>query len=264
MIVDFLAANADVVEQRASQGGEERRGGHRLHPAFPAMDGSADARIGRQLVVQLRLVGVLQHVHHVGTANTLRVIDTGTGETPALELFNALFAVVQHVFLAAEADRASRAGFHTSRLLADRYAVGAQGALVGLVVLLADTRYIERAAGDAIAAADAVLGLEVDDAVGVLHDGAGLRAGLEAARVGAVHAAVLADQPFQATGFVVLVLVKAHDGPGIGGQVDGVVVHAVVVADLVADVVPLRTGHLAGLAADAGGHVDQLGHFGLL
>src|SRR5690606_10075521 len=232
--------------------------------ALPAPDGAGDARVGGQLAVQVRLVGVLQHVHHVGAADALRVVDAGAGKTATLELLNAFRAVVQHVLLAAEADRAGRAGLHAGRLLADRDAVRAQGALVGLVVPLADARHVERAAGDAVAAADAVLGLEVDDAVGVLHDGARLRAGRQAARLGAVHAAVLADQPLQAAALVVLVLVEAHDGPGIGGQVDGVVVDAVVVADLVADVVPLRTGHLAGLAADAGGHVDQLGHFGLL
>src|SRR5690606_27087488 len=214
--------------------------------------------------VLFRSVGVLQHIHHMGTAHTRRVVDAGTGKPPALELFDALGAVVQHVFLAAEANRAGRAGLDTGRLLADGDTVNTQGALVGLVVLLADARHIERTTGDAVAAADAVLGLEVDDAVGVLHDGARLRADLEAAGVGAVHAAVLADQPLQATGFVVLVLVEAHDRPGIGGQLDRVVVHAVVVADLVADVVPLRAGHLAGLAADAGGYVDQLGHFGFL
>ena len=51
---------------------------------------------------------------------------------------------------------------------------------------------------------------EVDDAVGVLHDGAGRRAGLEAARVRAVHAAVLADQPFQIARLRVLPLGEAH------------------------------------------------------
>ena len=51
----------------------------------------------------------------------------------------------------------------------------------------------------------------------------------------------------------------AHDRPRLGRQVHGVVVHPMAVADFVADVVPLRTRHLAGFAADALGHVDELG-----
>ena len=45
----------------------------------------------------------------------------------------------------------------------------------------------------------------------------------------------------------------------LGGEVARVVVDAVVVADLVAQVVPLHARDLAGLAADALGDVDQLG-----
>ena len=125
--------------------------------------------------------------------------------------------------LRAEADGAGRAGLHAGRLEAHADAVGAQRALVGLVVLLADARDVERAAGDAVAAADAVLRDEVDDAVGVLDDRARRRAGLEAARVVAVHAAVLADQPLEVAvlGFD---LEEAHHGPRVGRQVARVVV----------------------------------------
>src|SRR5690606_6799077 len=145
---------------------------------------------------------------------------------------------------------AGRTGLHAGRLQPHRHPIRAQGALVGLPVLGGEPRDVERATGDAVAAADAVVLVEVDDAVGVLHDGAGARAGLQAARLGAVHAAVLADQPFEVARIRVLVLGKAHQGPGLGRQVHGVVVDAVGLAHLVADVVPLRTRHLARLAAD--------------
>jgi hypothetical protein len=78
-----------------------------------------------------------------------------------------------------------------------------------------------------------------------------------------VHAAVLADQPLEVAG-VGFVLGEAHQGPGFGAQVLRVVVGAVVVADLVAQLVPFRAGDLAGLAADALGGVDQLGDFLLI
>src|SRR5262249_9716519 len=96
-----------------------------------------------------------------------------------------------HRLLAAEGDRTGRAGLHASRLLAHRDAVRTQRALVGLVILLGNARDVERAAGDAVAAADAVLFLEIDDAVGVLDDRARRRAGLQATRIAAVHAAFL-------------------------------------------------------------------------
>ena len=105
--------------------------------------------------------------------------------------------VLLHLLLGAEHDRLGRAGLGAGRALADRDAVGAERALVGLVVDLGDARDVERASLDAIAAADAVLVDEVDDAVGVLHDRAGRRARLQAARIRAVHAAVLADQPLE-------------------------------------------------------------------
>ncbi|MNC58043.1 hypothetical protein D3C75_1077490 [compost metagenome] len=105
-----------------------------------------------------------------------------------------------------------------------------------------------------------MLGLKVDDTVGVLNDRPWLRAGFQAAGVGTVHAAVLADQPFEVAAVGVLVLGEAHQRPGFGAEVVGVVVGAGVAADLVAQLVPFRAGHLAGLAADALGGVDQLGH----
>src|SRR5690606_21941460 len=71
------------------------------------------------------------------------------------------------------------------------------------------------------------------------------------------------DQPLQVA-VVALVLGEAHQGPGLGGEVLGVIVGAVVVADLVTQFVPLRTCHLTGLAANALGGVDQFGDFLLL
>mmetsp|Transcript_12861 Transcript_12861/g.24228 ORF Transcript_12861/g.24228 Transcript_12861/m.24228 type:complete len:228 (-) Transcript_12861:1278-1961(-) len=204
---------------------------------------------------------MLQHIDHMGAAHAGRVVDARVGIAALLQVGHALGAIVEHVFLGAEADRAGRAGLGTGRLQAHADAVGAEAALVGLVVDLAETRHIEGAAGDAVAAADAMLGDEVDDAVRVLHDGARRRAALQAAGVLAVHAAVLADQPFEAV-LLDLDLGIAHHRPALRRQVARVVVGAMGFAHVVAQVVPLHAGHLAGLAADAGGHVDELGDLG--
>ena len=123
-------------------------------------------------------------------------------------------------------------------------------AFVRFVIDRADPRDVERTALDAIAAADAVLADEVDDAVGVLHDRAGRRAGLQAARILAMHAAVLADQPLEIA-LVVLPFGEAHQRPGARVQIQGIVVGALEIADLLPQVVPLHAGGLARLAADA-------------
>src|SRR5690606_12229039 len=130
-----------------------------LEPAFPAVDGRADARVGRQLLIQLRLVRVLQYVDHMGAAHPRRIVDTGTCKATALEFLDPLGTVVKHVLLAAEADGAGGAGLDAGRLLADGHPIDTQGTFVGLVVPLADARYIEGATGDTVAATDTVFGV---------------------------------------------------------------------------------------------------------
>ena len=128
---------------------------------------------------------------------------------------------------------------------------------------LTDARNVERASFDAIAAADAVLADEVDDAVGVLHDRTRRRAGLKAARILAMHAAVLADQPFEIA-LLVLPFGEAHQGPGAWVEIHGIVVGSLEIPDLGPQVVPLHAGGLARLAADAAADVDQLRHLDLV
>src|SRR6185436_16805034 len=113
-----------------------------------------------------------------------------------------------------------------------------------------------RTARPAVLAADAAVGVHVDDAVRVLHDRARRGARRETARVLAVHALVLAHEPHQRA--VLLAL----------GELDQVPVlrverrHRLVGGELLrredAEVVPLLARDLARLAADAGRRVDEL------
>ena len=137
-------------------------------------------------------------------------------------------------------------------------AVGAERAFVGFVIDLADAGDVEWTALHAIAAADAVLADEVDDAVGVLHDRPRRGAGLEATRILAMHAAVLADQPFEIA-LIVVPFGEAHQGPGVRVEIERIVVGSLETADLAAQVVPFHAGGLARLATDAAGDVDELG-----
>src|SRR5439155_18715394 len=91
-------------------------------------------------------------------------------------------------------------------------------------------------------------------------DGAGRRTGLEAAGIGAVHAAVLADEPFEILGLRVHPLREAHHREARRGEIERIVIDAVVEADLLAQVIPLKARHLAGLATDAFRYVDELCH----
>ncbi len=216
-----------------------------------------DRRVDRQMDV-LRILRVLQHVHHVRAADALRVVQARVRIAALVEVDDTIGRLVDHRLLRAEHDGAGRARLDAGRLETHRHAVGAQRALVDAMVDLRQPRHVERAAGDAVAAADAVVAVEVDDAVRVLDDRAGRRTRLQAARLLAVHAAVLADRPVEVA-VARLRLEVAHDGPCVRLEVVRVVVRAGVGAERVVEIVPLAARGLAGLAADALRDVDQLG-----
>src|ERR1700677_4828659 len=165
-----------------SRSGRERDAGYRqrLQEALPDLDKYADPGIVGQTGVERRPVGVMQHVHHMRAADARRIVKARILESARLQIDHALARPMRHVRLRTEHDRAGRTGLHASRLFANGDPVGAERALVARVVALADARDVEGATLDAIAAADAILADEIDDAIGVLHDRAGRRAGLEA------------------------------------------------------------------------------------
>src|SRR5258707_6456611 len=165
-----------------------------------------------------------------------RIVESGIGKAARLQVDDTFARPRRHVRLRSEHDRASGACLDAGRLQPDPYAVRTQGAFVRLMVDRTDPRDVERTSCNAIAAADAVLADEVDDAVGVLHDRPRRRAGFQAARILAVHAAVLADKPFQVALFI-LPFGEAHQRPGAGVEVRGIVVGALENTDLVAKVV---------------------------
>ena len=144
-----------------------------------------------------------------------------------------------------------------SRFETHRYAVVAQRALENFARLRAEFRNVERAAGHAVAATDAIRFLEIDDAVGVLHDGRVRRTRRQAARIFAVHALVFAHQQHHAAVFA-LVFVELDQVPviprrfrhGLVGVVEGGFAEGVTV--------PFQAGHFARFAADARGGVHQL------
>lgn len=69
----FVRANTDVVIHQPGKGGDKPGARKRLENALPEINRRIDFRILRQLVVQLRLVGMMQYIHHMGAAHALRV-----------------------------------------------------------------------------------------------------------------------------------------------------------------------------------------------
>src|SRR5262249_22016479 len=104
---------------------------------------------------------------------------------------------------------------------------------------------------------DAILLIEIDDAIHILDDRSVGRASAQTSRVRAVHALVLAHQPAERA-VIALVL----------GEFDQVVIVPLggrhrpvgVVEGCLAQwmIVPFHAGTFASLAADAGRHIDQL------
>src|SRR5690606_1887204 len=209
--------------------------------------------------IKLRLVGVMQDVHHVRAANAGRIIETSLVVAPRLEVFDPLLSPLLHLVLRAENNGLGRASLLTCRPKSNRDAVRAERAFVGLVVDLRDARDVEGAALHAVATADAVLLDEINDSVRILHDGAGRWARLETTRILAVHTAVLADQPLEVTGVRVLPLGVTHQRPGVRREIVGILVDPHIHADLLFEIVPREARRLTGLAADAFRNIDQLG-----
>ena len=254
------APGAQPVQEATDHAGPDR---HRadaaevLHPPGEA-DVALHLRVRRQAVVVEHLPA-WDDVHHVQPADTARVVEHRLLEPASLQLGDLRLAVRGHLLLRAEADRARRASLDAGRLHAVGDAVRAHRALVDLLRARVEAGDVERAAGDAVLAADALRLVEVDDPVLVLHDRARSGAGEQAAGLVAVHAAVLADQPGEVT-VVEVDLGEAHQVPRVGREILVALVAAEVVRLLGLEVVPLLARHLARLAADAEVDVDELGH----
>ena len=191
-------------------------------------------------------------------ADARRIVDTGLLVRSVLaKLSGAGLGEFLHVVFAAEVQTAGGARFDAGGLKAFADAVCAQCALEDALGLGIELGNIERAAGDAVAAANAFVLLEVDDAVGVLNDGAVGGTCGEAAGVGAVHALIFAHQPHQCAVFA-LVLVKEDQVPVVPASLRHGLVGVAEDGFAEGEIVPLHAGNFAGLAANAGGGVDEL------
>src|SRR5947209_11736740 len=122
------------------------------------------------------------------------------------KLPGAAFGDADHVIFGAKMQASSRTRLDARGLQPFTHAIGAERALKHLLSSGIEFRNIERTSTDAVAAANAVLLLKIDDAIRVLDDGAVCRASAQTSRIGAVHALMFAHQQ-QHAAVVALVLI---------------------------------------------------------
>jgi hypothetical protein len=199
----------------------------------------------------------------VHATDPLGVVEQRIVKASLFELAYLLFAVEEHVFLGPETNRPGGTRLHASGLHPVANAVHAHRALVDLLSLGIEARDIERTPAHAVLATDALLLVEVDDAVLVLHDRSGSGTSQQATRFLAMQTGILADEPGKPI-VGEIHLVEAHEVPRRRGEILVALVAAEVVSLLDLKVVPFLACHLACLAADTEIDVDKLGYLDLL
>ena len=149
-----------------------------------------------------------------------------------------------------------RAGLNARGFQALAHAIGTERALVNLLGLLVEFGNVEGTAGDAIAAADTVVLLKIDDAVFVFDDRPVCRTGTQATRIFTVHALVFSHQPPQVA--VALVFNELNQVPIIPLGRRHRLIRVIEGRFAKRMIVPFDAGNFARFAADARGHVDVL------
>src|ERR1700722_13856 len=233
---------------------------HRLEQPLPHRVAPGNDGILRQAPIALGIGRVVQNINHMRSANRLRIVDAGLFESEIFaQLFGSFLGDELHVIFAAKLQAAGRASLDAGWLQTLTDAIGAQRALVNFLRRGVKSGNVVGASRNAELAANAVFLLKVDDAVGVLHDGAVSRAGAQAAGIGAVHALVFAHEPLDRA-VPVLVLVELDQVPEIPACLRHRLVSVVESRRAEWHVVPLDASHLAGFAADAGCRIYEFAY----
>src|SRR5260370_37846267 len=115
----------------------------------------------------------MEQVNDGGSANALRIVNARLWKVGVLaKLFRAAFSKELHIVFAAEMQAACGTRLDARRFEPLAHAIRAECAFEYAIGFGVHLRDVERASRDAIAAADAIGLLEINDAIGVLHDGA--------------------------------------------------------------------------------------------
>src|SRR5260370_1351135 len=252
-----LRAEAKMVHDEPNKTANRGDVAKPLQRTLPELYGPRNMRVLRQAAVEFRLGSVMQHVNHAGATHARRVVHAGIGEVGVIaKLFRASFRKELHVVLAAEVQAPRRTCLDARLLQPFAHAIRTQRALEHAIGMRVDLWDVERASLGAVAAADAVGLLEIDDAICVLHDGPVRGTCRQAPGLRAVHALVFAHQPHQRAVFA-FVLVEEDQVPVIPARLRHGLIGIIEDGFAERQVVPLHAGHFASLAADACGGVDE-------
>src|SRR5258706_404656 len=152
-------------------------------------------RIAGQASICLRIFYVMQDINDPGSTDTGGIVHARVFKIEVLaKLLCAIFGENLHVVLGSEVQTAGWTGLYACRFESDGDTVRAERALEHLLCGWIEFRNIKRASTNAVAAADAILLLKIDDAIGVLHDRAVGGTGGEAAWIRTVHALIFPHQ----------------------------------------------------------------------
>src|SRR6202041_1554572 len=147
----------------------------------------------RQAPVQLRILGIVQHVDPMGAADSRRIVPSRVGESRNFaKLLGARFGQLFHFRFGAEVQAARGTRFDAGGFQTHRHTIVAQRAFENFARRGTEFWNVERAAGDAVAAANAVRFLKIHDAIGILHDGSIPGATPEPPWIFASHALIFA------------------------------------------------------------------------
>src|SRR5712664_741792 len=250
-----------VMEDNADSSEQCESAEHGFEKPLPDRITPGNCRILRKVTVAFGIGGVVEYVDHVCSADGLRIVDAGVLPAEIVaQLFRALLGDEFHVDFGAELEAARRTCLDACRFETLANAVGAECALVNALSLGIEARNIKGTPGHAEFAADTVFLVKVDDAVGVLHDGPVGWTSRQAARVGAVHALILAHEPLDRA-IRILVLIELDEVPEIPARLGHRLVGIIEGGRAERHVVPLDACYFAGFAADARGGVDQFADF---
>src|SRR5437879_8073084 len=253
-----LRSEPQIVGEDAEQTSDHGDIPDPLQRPFPKADHPGNVRVLRQAAVEFGAAGIVEDIDNVSPSNSGWIIDSSVLEARIFpKLLGTRFAECFHLRLRAKMQAAGRASFDAGGFQPLGDPVHTECAFEDLSRRRTEFRDIKWAAGDAISAADAMLLLEIDDAIDVLDDGAIRGTRDQASRLLAVHALILTHQKLQSA-ILALVLVELDQVPivplrfrhGLVGIVEGGLAKG--------ETVPFQAGNLAGFAADTGGGVNQL------
>ena len=188
-----LWPESQVVDRQSEQTSDDGEVAQPFQGMLPKLDAPRNRGILWQTAVNFRIGGVVENIDDVRTADACGIVDACIAEAGNIaELLRALFCEVFHVRFGAEVEAAGGTTLDACGLETLADPVGAERALENFARFGAEFRNVEWATRHAIAAADAVVFLKVDDAVGILNDGGVRGAGFQTAGIFAMHALILA------------------------------------------------------------------------